>query len=326
MREADFQLYVEVLGKLVPWFFVMGHTNYARWLPVHIRDMIGLKSCHPAVYTEFQRGHFVVQKAANKFSTMGMDQAHEQMNEVVKGEGGAVGLTENAAALHRWMVVGPEMARAVESFNLNCNGSSKNDDHSHHDQNLATQKAFAANVHALVDEFNKHGNPFKDDSKELFSLVEKDVIGQDIVERMTTLEQTGKDQYESFVKERLESNVKTINDTIPRCKSLIFKEPAKPKQNSKLKQDLINLKNDCSLFSRLYISCQSHDGDLDDFFRHENVSYPPSLSDGGKLEPAESKSDILECLLPRSKTPKDVPTVDAMIFDGPAIVHMLQPG
>ena len=33
--------------------------------------------------------------------------AHEQVNAGVKGEGGAVCLTENPAALRRWMVAGP---------------------------------------------------------------------------------------------------------------------------------------------------------------------------------------------------------------------------
>lgn len=34
----------------------------------------------------------------NKFSCIPIDQAHEQNNELVKGSGGAVGLTENPVA------------------------------------------------------------------------------------------------------------------------------------------------------------------------------------------------------------------------------------
>ena len=56
-------------------------------------------------------------------------------------------------------------------------------------------------------------------------------------------------------------------------KSLIFKEPPKA-GTSKIKQEIQNLQSDCALFSRMYISCQSRDGDLDDFFKHENLSYP----------------------------------------------------
>jgi hypothetical protein len=37
---------------------------------------------------------------------MVIDQAHEQSNAVVKGDGGAIGLTEDSATLRRWMVAG----------------------------------------------------------------------------------------------------------------------------------------------------------------------------------------------------------------------------
>ena len=55
-------------------------------------------------------------KTGRAFSAMAIDQAHEQNNAAVKGDGGAVGLTENPAALQRWMVSGPEMARVIEEF------------------------------------------------------------------------------------------------------------------------------------------------------------------------------------------------------------------
>ena len=43
LRMGDFDLYVNCLQKLVPWFFVCDQTNYARWLPIHIRDMLALR-------------------------------------------------------------------------------------------------------------------------------------------------------------------------------------------------------------------------------------------------------------------------------------------
>ena len=55
-------------------------------------------------------------KTAKRFSAMAIDQAHEQNNAMVKGDGGAVGLTENPNALRRWMLSGPEMARLVNEF------------------------------------------------------------------------------------------------------------------------------------------------------------------------------------------------------------------
>ena len=49
---------------------------------------------------------------------MAIDQAHKQNNALVKGDGGAVGLTENPKALLRWMVAGPETARVIQQFEI----------------------------------------------------------------------------------------------------------------------------------------------------------------------------------------------------------------
>lgn len=61
-------------------------------------------------------GRFVVQKSSNHFSAIAIDHCHEQNNCTIKGSGGAVGLTESPAALRRWMVAGPELARLISEF------------------------------------------------------------------------------------------------------------------------------------------------------------------------------------------------------------------
>ena len=85
-------------------------------MPVHIRDMMSLENAHPTIYQEFLNGNFVIHKTTNPFSAMAIDQAHEQNNSIVKGDGGAVGLTQNPAALRRWMLAGPEITRLIQEF------------------------------------------------------------------------------------------------------------------------------------------------------------------------------------------------------------------
>jgi len=48
--------------------------------------MLALVQMHPEVYTEFSRGHFAVRKTEETFSTMVIDQAHEQNRAVIKGD------------------------------------------------------------------------------------------------------------------------------------------------------------------------------------------------------------------------------------------------
>ena len=71
---------------------------------------------HPEVGAEFSEGKFVVHKTQHSFSGIPLDQAHQQNNKRVKGDGGVVGLTENGAQLQRWMVAGPEVSRVVNEF------------------------------------------------------------------------------------------------------------------------------------------------------------------------------------------------------------------
>ena len=85
-----------------------------------------------------------------------------------------------------------------------------------------------------------------------------------------------------------------IYDTIKRNNLHLFSRP--PIKGKSTKQHQISsLKNNCSLFSRLYIAAQVRDGDLDQFFQHENQPCPPSLSQMGSLR-GGTKSDLLICL------------------------------
>ena len=49
------------------------------------------------------------------------------------------------------------------------------------------------------------------------------------------------------------------------------------------KSSLAIRRNDCSLYLRLYIACQTRKGDLPEFFRHKNQWTPPSLSKLGDM-------------------------------------------
>ncbi|KAL9978410.1 hypothetical protein ACROYT_G015923 [Oculina patagonica] len=275
----------------------MDHTNYARWLSVHLRDMTSLEKGHPSVHSEFERGGFVIRKTQRPFSALAIDHAHEQNNKCVKGDGGAIGLTENASQLLRWMVAGPEVASVVAQFEA-CHDSikssqTKGPDVHHHEQKRSTQCTFESQVSSLVEVFEQMGNPFKDTSQDLLVLDTRDIADQSVISTVKEIEQIGIRQYNAFVKERLEERTKPIMEVIKKNKLPLFRNPRKPVP-SKEKQSMMSLKQNCSLFSQLYISCQVRQGNIDDFFAHEN------------FEGA-------------------APLVEVLLIDGAALVNMLKP-
>jgi len=47
---------------------------------------------------------------------MPIDQAHKQINEIIKSTGVAVGLTENSSTFRKWIVSGPEQATILKEL------------------------------------------------------------------------------------------------------------------------------------------------------------------------------------------------------------------
>ena len=86
-READFKLYCEALYKLIPYFFANNNNNYARWIPIHLNDMMSLDQKHPDIAHNLRLGHFTINKTCRSFSALQIDHAHEQNNSVIKGDG-----------------------------------------------------------------------------------------------------------------------------------------------------------------------------------------------------------------------------------------------
>ena len=193
-RTRNFNLYVEALEALVPWFFALDHINYARWMPVHIRD---LKSLPDSIKEQFQI-FWVVQKTSNKFSYIPIDQAHEQNNRLVKGTGGVVGLTENPSVFKRWMIAGPQQARLLTEFEDQFM-ELKNHRHQHHEQTPSLQESFKNQVNNLSEVIANMGNPFLEDCLELLVLDTRNCVSDAVIATVQNIEQLGIDQYQQYV-------------------------------------------------------------------------------------------------------------------------------
>ena len=76
-----------------------------------------MKSLPKQIRDDFENLHnWVISKSTHRYSAIPIDQAHEQENKVVKGSGGAVGLTENPVAFRRWMTSVSDLARLLKQF------------------------------------------------------------------------------------------------------------------------------------------------------------------------------------------------------------------
>ena len=154
LREADIKMYIHSISKIVSWFFALDHCHYARWLPVHLRDMVSLNKKHPTIYKEFLSGNFTVMKCERVFSNIAS-------NAYVKGDEGA-----NTEPIRRTAV----------------DGVSARDDSSHKRisnlvslivDTMSTQATFFNQVTTLTSVIDLLGNIFTDDSNNLLVLIQQ---------------------------------------------------------------------------------------------------------------------------------------------------------
>jgi len=106
------------------------------------------------------------------FSGMAIDQAHEQANAVIRGDGVAIGVTEDPAALRRWMVAGPQVSHLVQ-YEAASEANDATEQTSHHEQKPQFQRDFLQKVQKLSHAMRDLGNPFQEESQDLLSLDKK---------------------------------------------------------------------------------------------------------------------------------------------------------
>ena len=84
-------------------------------------------------------------------------------------------MTENPNALRRWMLSGPEVARLVNEFEPGMVLDTDPKENSiHHEEQRSFQVSFHTDVKSLVTAVEEMGNPFLEETSDLFVLDSSD--------------------------------------------------------------------------------------------------------------------------------------------------------
>jgi hypothetical protein len=130
----------------------MDHPNYSRCLSVHVKYLVELETTAPSIYRRFLTGDFAICKTHRPFSTIEIDQAHGQNSTIVKGDGGAVVLTEDNDALCRWNIVDPLLSEHINEFEVDLNKNSAPVNPKQHEQYRSFQTMCLKKVQSVRDE------------------------------------------------------------------------------------------------------------------------------------------------------------------------------
>ena len=168
-------------------------------------------------------------------------------------------------------------------------------------------------VNDLIAEFKSLGNPFLVDesSTELIQMGSRDVMPEGAIRTVRNIEDITQKQLKEFRESRIIKHVTPVEAPIKKNKQMVFKT-CNTKGPTRSKSEEKELKLHVRLFSQMYISTQIRGGDMIEFFSHETLKVPPSLSKNGEMR-SETKADLLKCfnLEPFNDFQTKKPKVDA---------------
>ena len=139
----------------------------------------------------------------------------------------------------------------------------------HHEHTPSLQDSFKKQVNSLSEEISNMGNPFMDDCPELLVLDTQNCVSNAVLATANSIEKLGIEEYNQYVEDVLKNRSVPIQQPIAKNSVALFKRPF-PKKTIKKKEALGSLKSDCNLFIQLYIASKFRDGNLEEFFAHEN--------------------------------------------------------
>ena len=159
IRTSDFPKFIKCLKAILPWTFALGKPNYCRSLSEFVHDM---ETLDEATRDEFEKGYFTIQKTRHQFSALSTDQAHEQLNVIVKAVSGPIGELFNTPELVEWGITVPVLsAMTKEAFDaIGVNVVSDEFFQEHHENTDTFESDFRNDCKMLLDAFEHFRNPF----------------------------------------------------------------------------------------------------------------------------------------------------------------------
>ena len=191
----------------------------------------------------------------------------------------------------------PEVLRVIQEFE-NAIGEGSDSTISEHPESSAfAQKKLIKHLNAMVKAVDDGlvSNPYlEDDENEFVSITTGEVFDPEIAKSIHNIKPEGDRQAKEFMDRVVEKGEKCITDTISHNNFYTFQNrpPAVLEKNRKKYAS----NNPTAIVTRYFLSIKDRpESEQDDFFKHESVRDPPSLSKNGQLYTG-TKSAMIECL------------------------------
>lgn len=323
VRGQTLDVYIEILKEWIPYMFALDKNNYAKYLSVHLHDLMTLKSESPDDFKELA-DNFTIRKSERPFSSIAIDQAHEMNNESAKGTLNVISLMESPDTLLRWMMSSPVLTGMHAAFEKRFLKKTDVSMSKHLDDSTSKRRQLHKDVTSVYKAFLEIGNPFSGVSH-LFELETSAVVPPELENDLRSVEEVGHQQYVEFVKSRLSTNEVEFLKPMKLNKLKLMSTKLSKRRGRRAK----TMRADYKLFTELLFASQGREPELASFFGHENHAHPPSISDGNKIRVSKTKADLVPCLTSNMDTSltnvTNAPPSSCVLIDGAFMAQYVQP-
>ncbi|XP_065659181.1 uncharacterized protein LOC136083629 [Hydra vulgaris] len=247
-RTTNWELYLECVRMMLPWYFAYDRVNYARYLCPYWLEMKAIDSTHQGLLTDF-KNNWTVQRQASSFSAIACDQAIEQTwNRDCKTNRGIIGNTLNRGAVQRWILLQPERSLIAQQCKL-LSGYVK-ESRVRKDLDVTRIRKDEKSVIDVMETVSSMINPFENEvTNNLVNIVTGIVADK---ETTKDLDRAYQKNCDNFIRDNLNND---DPDIFIRRKMLKLKTFASYKNIVKLSTGkTVVLKNECNYWVRWYFT------------------------------------------------------------------------
>ena len=198
-RQCNWDLHLASLHEFTKYFFAHDQLNYAWHSPMYLVNMVLLQSDDKQSW-DYLKDNYSVSKSAILFTSIGSDHAMEQGNKKMKVRGEIIGITQNAAALHRFCLTAPLLNLISEEFFTKFQIRVAGVRNQHYQRTGFHVRCLQTNVERLVKSMENFNLDFLDSDK-VYNIVSEAILRFDILEHVLEQEEIGKKLYTDFIEQ-----------------------------------------------------------------------------------------------------------------------------
>ena len=282
----------------LPLYFALHKTNYARYSSYYVKMLENMEVLYPGLKDLLSEKGI---QAQERFPLRVLvDQRGEQtLNHDEKTTGGIKYFAADSSAVLKWTLNCSEQAKNTGAL---LNLTDMNNPGSIYKplspSQILKSERFVSNIINVLKE--KYVNPFDSnlDKELLVNLSSGIVVAEDVAEEITSTDGSGKDDYQTFCKDRIESKKVSFHDPISRKKLTLFSSTGQTvsvEKDKKLKSVEVNRN-----ILGLLLSTSAKSGQVIDFAKALEYPLSPvslSLANPDGSSRVTSKSKLLKVIL-----------------------------